>query len=68
MTNVVDFPNPDEVAETTMRRFVVEDTRFYIVSAEDECAAFDAYCEMSEEEARTCEVEGGGLEVYAADN
>lgn len=67
---VIPFPNPDEVSpsNTEPRRFFVEDRRFYIVHAEDEEAAFDAYCEMSEEEASACAVEGGGVEVYAADN
>jgi hypothetical protein len=61
---VLPFPNPDEV---NVRKFFVEDTRFYVVFAEDEDAAFDAFCSMTEEQASAAEVEGGGVEVYPAD-
>lgn len=64
---VIAFPNPDEVTNGP-RRFVIEDTRCFIVFAEDEEAALDAFCEMNEEEAFEAEVEGGGIEVYPADN
>jgi hypothetical protein len=46
-----------------MKKYVVYDTRAYIVEAEDENEAFDVYTEMSQEQADECEVEGGGIEV-----
>jgi hypothetical protein len=67
---VIPFPNEDEVTPSNIgsRRFIIEDTRAYIIHAEDEDAALDLFCDMTEEEASACEVEGGGVEVYAADN
>ena len=46
-----------------MSKFIIYDTRAYVVEAEDENSAFDLYTEMSQEEASQCEIEGGGIEV-----
>ena len=46
-----------------MQKYVIYDTRAYVVEAEDENSAFDLYVEMSHEEASQCEIEGGGIEV-----
>ena len=46
-----------------MAKFIIYDTRAYVVDAEDEDSAFDLYVDMTQDEASCCEVEGGGIEV-----
>lgn len=68
---IIPFPNADEVIDdgnTGPRRFVIEETRAYIIFADDEDHAFNVFCDMTEEEADAAEVEGGGVEVFAADH
>lgn len=65
--NVVDFPNPDEVTNGP-RRFIIEERRNYIITAEDEDEALTVFCELDDEQAAEIEVDGGGFEVYPADH
>ena len=50
-----------------MPRFVIYDTRHYILEAEDEDAAFNMFCDMTQEQANQLEVEGGHIEVEPSD-
>jgi len=48
-----------------MARFIVEETRLFIVEAIDEDAAFNKFLHLTEEELEQSEVDGGSIQVDA---